>query len=254
MNVFITGASSGIGAALARLYAGEGACVGLFARRVDMLESVARAVPRERAAFYAGDVTDAQALQRAATDFMARFGRTDIVIANAGVSRGADTAHAEDLAVFRSLLEINVLGLVHTFHPFIASMRAARAGTLVGIASVAGIRGLPGGGAYSASKAAAINYLESLRIEMRDSGVAVVTVAPGYIATPMTAHNPYRMPFLMPVDRAAQRIAHAIEAKRRWYVLPWPMAIVAWALRRMPGWMFDALFAHAPRKPRQTGR
>jgi len=250
VNVFITGASSGIGASLARLYLERGACVGLFARRVEALQSLAGAYPASRVAIFGGDVVDASVLQRAASDFMMRFGTADIVIANAGASRGADTAQSEDLAVFRRLFETNMLGMVHTFHPFLDAMRAARAGTLVGIASIAGIRGLPGGGAYSASKAAAINYLESLRVELRDSGVAVVTIAPGYIATPMTAQNPYRMPFLMDVERAAPRIARAIERRRRWYVLPWPMKIVACALRAMPRWMFDALVAHAPRKPR----
>ena len=131
----------------------------------------------------------------------------DIVVANAGVSRGALTEHAEDLAVFRSVLDTNVLGLVHTFQPFLAAMRGARRGALVGIASVAGFRGLPGSGAYSASKAAAITYLESLRLELRGTGVAVVTICPGYVATPMTARNPYRMPFLLGADtgRAARR-------------------------------------------------
>lgn len=147
-------------------------------------------------------------------------------------------------------MDTNVLGLIHTFDPFVPAMREARAGTLVGIASIAGFRGLPGAGAYAASKAAAIAYLESLRLELRDSGVAVVTVCPGYIATPMTARNPYRMPFLTGTDKAARLIVRAIERRRRFYVLPWPMAIVGRVLRVLPRPLYDAAFARAPRKPR----
>jgi short-subunit dehydrogenase len=144
-----------------------------------------------------------------------------------------------------------VLGLVHTFQPFIAPMRAAHRGTLVGIASIAGFRGVPGSGAYSASKAAAIAYLESLRVELRASGIAVVTVCPGYIATPMTAHNPYPMPFLMRPDAAARNIAHAIARRKRFHVLPWPMAIAGRVLRALPRPLYDRIFANAPIKPRR---
>jgi short-subunit dehydrogenase len=174
----------------------------------------------------------------------------DIVIANAGVSRGTLTEIADDLPAFRAVFDTNVLGLVHTFHPFVAAMRDVRRGTLVGIASVAGFRGLPGAGAYSASKAAAISYLESLRVELAGSGVAVVTVCPGYVATPMTARNAYRMPFLLGADKAARLIARAIARRRRHYVLPWPMALVGRALRLLPRPLYDAAFARAPRKAR----
>jgi NAD(P)-dependent dehydrogenase (short-subunit alcohol dehydrogenase family) len=202
---------------------------------------------------YEGDVRDAGALARAAADFMARFGAPDVVIANAGVSRGTLTERAEDAAVFREVMDVNVAGLVHTFAPFVAPMRAAGRGTLAGIASVAGFRGLPGAGAYSASKAAAIAYLESLRVELAGSGVAVVTICPGYVATPMTAKNPYRMPFIVGADRAARLIARAIARRRRFYVLPWPMALVGCVLRVLPRPLYDALFRRAPRKPRQAG-
>jgi hypothetical protein len=132
------------------------------------------------------------------------------------VSRGTLADHAEDLSAFRDVFDTNVLGIVHTFHPFIAPMRAAKHGTLVGIASVAGFRGLPGPAAYSASKSATITLLESLRVELRGSGVSVVTIAPGYVATPMTERNPYRMPFLMRpeprrgVDGARDRAPQAL--------------------------------------------
>jgi short-subunit dehydrogenase len=253
LNVFITGASSGIGEALARHYAAHGAAVGLFARREHELLRVAKSLAPAQVATYAGDVRDAVSLARAAGEFRARFGTPNIVIGSAGISQGTLTEHAEDLPAFRSVFETNVLGLVNAFQPFIAPMRAGRQGALVGIASIAGFRGLPGSGAYSASKAAAIAYLESLRVELHGSGIAVVTVCPGYIATPMTADNPYPMPFLMQPDVAARRIARAIARRRRFYVLPWPMAIGGVVLRALPRPLYDRLFANAPVKPRRAG-
>ena len=201
-------------------------------------------------ATYAGDVRDAAAVAAAAQAFVARFGTPDVVVANAGVSRGTSTEHADDLATFRDVLDTNVVGLVNTFQPFVAPMRAARHGTLVGIASIAGFRGLPGSGAYSASKAAAIAYLESLRVELRGSGVSVVTVCPGYIATPMTEANPYPMPFLMTPEAAARSIARAVARRKRFHVLPWPMALLGRAFRALPRPLYDRMFANAPRKPR----
>jgi short-subunit dehydrogenase len=251
-TVFITGASSGIGAALATHYAAQGANVGAFARRAAELDRLVSAGANGRVATYVGDVRDAAALACAATDFIARYGAPDIVIANAGISQGTLTEHAADLPIIRAVLETNVQGMVHTFQPFIAAMKAARRGTLAGIASVAGFRGLPGAGAYSASKAAAITYLESLRVEVRGSGIWVVTICPGYVATPMTAGNPYRMPFLLDADRAARLIARAIERRRRFYALPWQMALVGRVLRVLPRPLYDVLVARAPRKPRRS--
>jgi len=250
-RVFITGASSGIGAALARRYAERGATLGLTARRGDLLHALARALPGNHHV-YTVDVADAGAMAAAGADFIARAGLPDIVVANAGISVGTLTGEREDLAAFRRVFETNVLGMVHTFHPFIEPLRQARRGRLVGIASVAGIRGLPGAGAYSASKAATIAYLESLRVELHGSGVRVVTLAPGYIATPMTAANPYPMPFLLPVEAAARRFVAAIDAGGSYTVIPWQMGIVAKLLRLLPNPVFDALFAHAGRKPRET--
>ena len=181
-----------------------------------------------------------------------RHGAPDVVIANAGVSIGTLTRHAEDNDVFQHVMDINVMGAVKTFQPFVEAMRQAGHGRLVGIASVAGFRGLPGAGAYSASKAALISYLESLRIEMRSSGVKVVTVCPGYIRTPMTAINPYPMPFMLEVDEAARRIARVIEQGKSFAVVPWQMAIVGRMLKLLPDWLYDALFARAPHKPRKT--
>jgi hypothetical protein len=248
LRVIITGASSGIGAALAREYARRGATLGLLARREQALQDLLRELACP-VAIYAVDVRDAAAVSTAARDFHAKFGGADVVIASAGVSAGTLTERAEDHAVFQEIFDINVVGMVNTFAPFVAQMRAAGAGTLVGIASVAGFRGLPGSGAYSASKAAAITYLEGLRVELRGSGVAVVTICPGYIATPMTEKNPYPMPFLMPADQAAQRMARAIDRRKRFTVVPWQMGVVGALLKILPRPVYDALFARAPRKP-----
>jgi len=250
-RVVITGASSGIGAALARRYARDGAHLALIARRKAALEELAAQLPSP-CEIYPLDVRDARALAHAGRDFIARQGYPDIVIANAGVSVGTLTEYSDDGEVFQDVIAINLIGMVNTFQPFIAGMRQAAGGKLVGIASVAGYRGLPGGAAYSASKAAAISYLESLRVELRGSGIQVVTISPGYIATPMTEKNPYAMPFLLSAEAAAEKMARIIGRGRSYAVIPWQMAIVARCLRLLPNWLYDRLFAHAPRKPRRA--
>jgi len=248
-GVFITGASSGIGAALAAHYAGSGATLGLVARRADALDALAGRLATTSAT-YAADVADHAAMSAAAADFIARHGVPDIVIANAGVSVGTLGSAPEDLPALERVLRTNVVGLAATLAPFVAPMRARGGGSLAGIASVAGFRGLPGAGAYSASKAAAIAWLESLRVELRGSGIAVVTVCPGYIDTPMTRVNRYRMPFLLGADEGARRIARAIEARRSFAVVPWQMAVAGRAMRLLPNALFDAFAARAGRKPR----
>lgn len=248
-KVFITGASSGIGAALAAHYARCGAVLGLCARRVGLTRALLSSLGAAGAS-YQVDVTDAATLQTAAADFVARFGVPDIVIASAGISAGTLTEKPEDLAVFERIFDTNVLGMATTFQPFVEPMRERSSGTLVGIASAAGFRGLAGSGAYSASKSAAITYLESLRLELHGSGVSVVTICPGYVRTPLTARNRYRMPFQLDADDAARRMARVISAGRRFAVIPWQMALVSVVLRRLPRWLFDPLFARAPRKAR----
>lgn len=248
-SLVISGASGGLGLALARHYLARGAKVAAFARRAELLQVLAKEFPGQ-VFCYALDVRNAADVQNAANDFIARVGCPDIVIANAGVSAGTLTEYAEDTDVFQQVMDINVLGMVKTFQPFVAAMRAAGQGTLVGIASVAGLRGLPGAGAYSASKAAAISYLESLRVELHDSGVKVVTICPGYIKTAMTDINPYPMPFLLQADEAATRMARAIERQAAFTVIPWKMGVVGSLLKLLPRWLYDRLFAGAPRKPR----
>lgn len=248
-RIFLTGASSGIGAALARRYAARGAVLGLVGRRREALQALCDSLPGQGHRIYALDVRDRAVLHEAARDFLAR-GPVDRVIASAGISAGTLTDAPEDHAVFKAIIDTNVLAMVATFEAFVAPMRARGQGTLAGIGSVAGVRGLPGAGAYSASKAAVRAYCESLRVELHGTGVRVVTLAPGFIATPMTARNPYRMPFLMPVERFAEQAVRAIDAGVSYRVIPWPMAWVARLLRLVPDALYDRVAARRKRKPR----
>ena len=252
--VFITGASSGLGAALARHYAGTGAVLGLVGRRSEALAALAESLgPGHRC--YALDVRDREALHAAAHDFLQHTGqRIDVVIASAGISAGTVTEHAEDFDVFKAIFDTNVLATVATFEPFIAPMRAIGRGRLVGIGSVAGVRGLPGAGAYSASKAAVATYCESLRLELAGQGIQVVAIAPGYIRTPMTAGNPYGMPFLTDADVFAKRAARAIARGVSYTIIPWQMGVVARIMKVLPDWLYDRAARNAPRKPRKGVR
>jgi short-subunit dehydrogenase len=252
--VFITGASSGIGQALAARYAAAGWCLALAARRTAEVQAWASALDLEpgRWAVYAADLQDVDSIVAAGQRCIQAQGLPDVVIANAGISIGMDTAERDDLDVMRETLAINVTGAAATFHPFVAAMRARRSGTLVGVASVAAVRGLPGHGAYCASKAALVAYCESLRGECRADGVRVVTLLPGYIATPLTAGNRYPMPFLMQPAAFAERAFRAINAGCSYRVIPWPMTAVAKLLRLLPNPLFDRLFAGRGRKKRRN--
>ena len=261
MNIFITGASSGIGNAItheyAKRFANTQSTIGLVARRSEHLQQLATQLQNQykiTCAIYALDVRDAAALQSAAKDFIARFGAPNIVIANAGVSRGTLTEIADDNKAIQAIFDINVMGMVHTFAPFIASMKqTAKQGQtaqLVGVASCAGIRGIPGSGAYSASKAAVISYCESLRAEMQHFNIAVSTIAPGYVRTPMTEQNQYKMPFLIDADVFASKFADAVAAKKRFIIIPWQMGIIARIMRLIPPRFWDYLMKNTPHKKR----
>lgn len=254
--VFITGASSGIGLALAQRFRDAGWRLALVARRVDALAAwcAERRLSAPEVEIYPADVRDVDAITATGRLCRERQGLPDVVIANAGISHGIDSALREDLDVMRATLETNVLGVAATFQPFIDGMRARRSGALVGIGSVAGIRGLPGHAAYCASKAAVISYCESLRGECRASGVAVVTLLPGYIDTPLTRGNPYVMPFLLSADSFADRAYRAIASGASYRVIPWQMGVVAKLMRLMPNAWFDRAFAGRPRKPRAPAR
>lgn len=301
-RIFITGASSGIGAALALYYAKQGDQLALVGRREAVLRALRDSLPVPAAneggetqvvdgstrsfsdehgegrvvaglnrpfrdehgedasqastqtfthRIYVLDVRDRQALHAAAHDFL-RDGPVDIVIGCAGISVGTLTEELDDFQVFEAVVATNLNATVATFEPFVAAMKQRGQGVLVGVSSVAAVRGLPGAGAYSASKAAVRAYCESLRVELGPSGVKVVTLAPGFIQTPMTAHNPYKMPFLMPVGVFAAKAAQAIDRGVSYKVIPWQMGWVAWLLRLVPDWLYDRVAVRRKRKPRSS--
>lgn len=255
--VFITGASSGIGQALALRFYQAGYRLALVARRTAEVEKwvAAQNISTSSYAIYSADVADVDSIAAAGAACIASQGLPDVVIANAGISVGMDTGVRSDIDVMAQTLATNNIGLAATFHPFVMGMEARKTGRLVGIASVAGIRGLPGHGAYCASKAAVIAYCESLRGEMRAAtgkhGVQVVTIAPGYIDTPLTRDNRYSMPFLMPVDKFADQAFKAITAGTSYRVIPWQMGVVAKLLRLLPNWLYDIALSGRPRKKRR---
>lgn len=251
--VFITGASSGIGQALAARFARAGYRLALVARRTADMQAWADAqgFDAARCRVYGADVADIDSIVAAGQACLAAQGVPDVVIANAGISIGMDTAERADIDVMARLFATNNTGLAATFHPFITGMIERGSGALVGIGSVAAIRGLPGHGAYCASKAAVVAYCESLRGELRGSGVAVVTLLPGYVDTPLTQQNRYSMPFLLSAEAFADRAFNAIEARTSYRVIPWQMGVVAKLLRALPNAWFDRLLSGRPRKHRQ---
>ena len=254
--VFITGASSGIGQALAMRFYSAGYRLALAARRTAEVQAWAEAnkLSAGRYQVYSADVADIDSIVAAGQACVAAQGVPDVVIANAGISIGMDTAERQDLDVMARTFATNNIGVAATFHPFMAGMVARGTGTLVGIGSVAGIRGLPGHGAYCASKAAVIAYCESLRGELRPSGVKVVTISPGYIDTPLTRENRYAMPFLMKADVFAAKAFATIHAGHSYRVIPWQMGVVAKLLRLLPNALFDKALAGRARKHRQGER
>ena len=253
--VFITGASSGIGQALAWRFYQAGYSLALVARRTEETQAWASAVDisPDRYRIYNADVSVSDSIVQAGLACLGQQGVPDVVIASAGISVGIDTADRGDLDVMARVLATNTVGTAATFHPFVEPMTRRGSGALVGIGSVAGIRGLPGHGAYCASKAGVISYCESLRGELKSSGVKVVTICPGYIDTPLTRKNRYGMPFLMQVEDFSVKTFQAIEAGASYRVIPWQMGVVAKLMRLLPNWLFDRLLKGRPRKHRITG-
>lgn len=250
--VFITGASSGLGQALAMRYYQAGYRLALVARRTDAVADWAKAqhLDLQRMAVYAADVAVIDSIVQAGQQCLEQQGVPDVVIACAGFSTGVDCTYREDLDVMARTFATNNVGTAATFHPFIAAMAARGTGALVGVASVHGIRGMPGHGAYCPSKAGVISFCESLRGELRATGVKVVTIVPGYIDTPLTQGNSYSMPFLLPATEFADVAFQAIARGASYKVIPWQMGVVAKFLRVLPNWAFDKMFAGRPRKPR----
>ena len=250
---FVTGASSGIGQALAYRYYLAGWRLALVGRHPDALRAWAQEQgwATERCQVYSADVAMPDSVIAAAQTCIAQQGLPDLVLASAGISIGMDTAERSDLEVMARTFAVNNVGMAATFHAFIRPMRERGRGTLVGIASVAAVRGLPGHGAYCASKAGVVSYCESLRGELRGTGVRVLTVLPGFIDTPLTRGNRYPMPFLMSAPDFADRAFRAIEAGRSYFVIPWQMGVVAKLLRMLPNSWFDRALQGRGRKARE---
>ncbi|QNK70299.1 SDR family oxidoreductase [Variovorax sp. PAMC26660] len=250
--VFITGASSGIGQALAASFSDAGYRLALVARRTAEIESWANArqLSADRYQIYSADVAQTDSIVAAGVACIAQQGLPDVVIANAGISVGIDTAQRADLDVLAQTFATNNVGLAATFHPFVKAMEKRGSGRLVGIASVAAIRGLPGHGAYCASKAGVVAYCESLRGELHNSGVKVVTLCPGYIDTPLTQGNRYGMPFLMKAEDFAAQALRAIESGTSYRVIPWQMGVVAKIMRMLPNAVLDRAVQGRERKKR----
>jgi short-subunit dehydrogenase len=244
--VLITGASSGIGEALAVEFGRRGASVGLLARRAEVLREVAGKVEAAggRAFAVAVDVRDAGEVRAAALKVCERFGRVDVLVANAGIGE-LTLAREFDIEVVTQVLSVNVLGAMNSVAAVLPEMLARGSGQIVGISSLAAFRGFPGSGAYCASKAALSTFFESLRAELRPRNIYVTTIHPGFIDTPMTRGRNRKMPFLVEVERAARQMLRAIETRRRTYAFPWQLATIARISRWLPDALYDRMLARA---------
>ena len=246
-TVLLTGASSGIGEALAVALAGKGAVIGLLARREELLSEIAVkcASAGGTARVFACDVVDAEAVAAAAKEFRAEFGHIDIMIANAGIGGNDAATRSYEPAAVRKLIEINLLGAVNSIHAVVPQMLARGSGHLVAISSLAGFRGLPNSAAYSASKAGMTAFFESVRLDVASKGVDVTIIQPGFIRTPLTDGRTNNMPFLMELDNAIPHFIRAIEKKKRFAAFPWQLATIVRAGKFMPSWLYDRIAGRA---------
>lgn len=243
--VLITGASSGIGRALAVGLGARGARVGLFARREEVLLEVAKEVEGAggRALVLAGDVRSAADVERAAVRMREHWGQIDVLVANSGIGVVAPASQLK-ASVAADVITVNTIGVVNSVAAVLPDMLARRSGQLVVISSLAAFRGMPKSAAYSASKAAVSTFFESLRVDLRGSGVDVTTIHPGFIRTPLTAGRKGKLLFLMELKDATPRIIRAIERRRRTYAFPWQLANIVRLIRWMPDALYDRLAAN----------
>ena len=244
--VLITGASSGIGRALALELGRRGARVALTARRAEELLKVAEEVSRAggQALALVADVRRAEEINGAAGRVREKWGRVDVLVANAGMSSTTAGTHLDAVEV-GDVINVNVIGVVNSVAAVLPDMIRRGDGHLVAISSLASYRGMPKSGAYSASKAAVSTFFESMRVDLRKSGVAVTTIHPGFIRTPMTAKRKKKLPFLLEVDDAACRIIKAVERRARTYAFPWQLASLVRVIRHMPGALYDRLASNS---------
>ena len=243
--VFITGASSGFGSALAKLYAENGDAVALIARRKERIESLADSIVAAGGTAIAlpCDVTVREQVHEAVKLCEAQLGPVDLLIANAGVAHRTRARNFDAEAV-KKTFDVNLFGAVYCFEAVLPGMIERDRGHLVGISSLAGYRGVPGAVAYCSSKAALNNMMESLRVELYKTNVNVTTICPGYVKTEMTAEVETPMPFLLELDDAAKRIYRAINRTKTEYAFPWPMAFLTRFARYVPNAIYDRLVGH----------
>jgi short-subunit dehydrogenase len=233
----VTGASSGIGRSLAGALAAEGARVGLVARRREALEELAAEIGRAggTAAAAPADVGERQSVVVAVHELAARLGPVDLLVANAGV--GAPTLlEPFNVAEIEKMFRVNTLGVVYAFEAVLPEMLRRGRGHLAAVSSLGAYKGLPGESGYCASKAAVNTFLEGLRIQLRDRGIVVTTICPGFVRTPMTSVNEFHMPFLLEADEAARRIVKALRRRRKVFDFPWPTALLMRLTRWLPDW------------------
>jgi short-subunit dehydrogenase len=250
----LTGASSGIGLELARELSRRGYDLALLARRAELLEGIARELSGNgaRAVAVACDVLDAGAVRDAVLRGEQELGGAfDLAIANAGVSI-PNHASRFSIADAEQVIRVNVLGLMYLYDAVIPGMIERRAGRFAGIASVAGLRGLPTSGPYSASKAAVQAFLEAARIELAPYHVGVTIVNPGFVVTEMTAKNKFRMPFLMKADRAARIIADGLEGEKRVIEFPRRMSLLMRTMRLIPDALYDRMMIPYARRKTES--
>ncbi|HEX8119409.1 MAG TPA: SDR family NAD(P)-dependent oxidoreductase [Pyrinomonadaceae bacterium] len=240
--VLITGASSGIGRALALELGKRGARLALTARRGEELLRLSEEIERAggEALALPADVRDPVAMDGAAKKVQERWGRVDVLVANAGMS--STTAGTRlNASEVGDVIAINVLGVVNSVAAVLPAMLERGAGHLVAISSLASYRGMPKSGAYSASKAAVSTFFESLRVDLRKSGIDVTTIHPGFVRTPLTEGRKKKLPFLLEPDDAACRIIRAVERRARTYAFPWQLASLVRVIRHIPGAVYDRL-------------
>jgi short-subunit dehydrogenase len=240
-TVMITGASSGIGKGLALEIASRGARLGLVARRQNLLNEVVNAV-KGRAVAVTADVQDADAMKDAAERIHAELGPIDILIANAGIGTSSHISQLDPNHVSK-VIGINVVGAANSLAAVVPRMVERGQGHLVAISSLAAYRGLAKSAAYCASKAAMSAYFESVRIDLRNTGIDVTIIHPGFIKTPLTAGREAHMPYLMELDDAIPKIVSAIEKRKKSVAFPWQLATVVRAGMFMPTFMYDWIAA-----------
>jgi short-subunit dehydrogenase len=239
-SVVITGASSGIGRALAQGLARRGAKLGLIARRSEQLAALAEQIRATggQAEFRAADVTQAAPLAAAASELEQSLGPCDVAIANAGIYRQTAGA-AFNAAAAQAVIATNVLGVSNLFAAVLPGMLSRGAGHLAAVASIAGLLGLPGGGAYSASKAAVITLLQSLRLDLAPCGIRVTTILPGYVDTAMITDDERRtLRGVLSADETARRIVRAIERGKAEVAFPWGLWLEARLAGLLPWWAY----------------